>query len=765
MAILSGRQAEEWLKNNPKAAYNVMNESGGVQKMVDADRGLLGNILGSITKPFSNLGRGMAELYNSATSENKRPLFMSQEEVDNPLEYGIKNAAGAASFFVPVGGAASIAGAAGRGALAGGLASFGAQDMGKLDLTDIGKGALMGGAFSGSLRGLSNLRGGKNPLQQVDDAIMQQQDDFVKQGLSQAEITKRLGTGAGQTNARLNYITQNFGDDVADDVGRATTYKNTLQSLLDDLSPDDAYRPSVERYLQQADDNLMKLTQSGADNVAPKGIFGKIGKKLTDKGDELETTGLRRSVGGVAPKKLGGAQLEKQVMQYAKKNNIPVNNIDDLQGIADDIFQKSSGKIQNYADDLTSRGVNVTNKTQGLIDDLDDIVVKTKSSQMRKSMQRALDNIKDDIKVTKTPSDLYALKQNYGELAKFSPTANMAEKSTAGLYRQAYTKLNNALDDVFKANKINNFRSLNKDLSFATKVQDWVANNMSKNRGTAAVNDMAQDTAFGTAILTGNPLTAIPGYVGGKVLQSPRADKVTGKLLQGIGDRMQGVGNKIPSVPGGQLLKSAAQKASPVASQPAVQKAGALLPAMTQAPSRGDFEGGPEIRDTLSFEEFQQQYRQAQGIDPNQAEKNQMLSDLMMAGADMDTAQKIVDSRYPPATEKDAADITAERNAQEAIGLIDEILGRDTKNITGLFRFGNILDPTGTATTKAKVDQLKSLLALAARGQLKGQGTITDTETKMLQDAQAALNYSMSDDDFKAELNKIRGTIASTLGN
>lgn len=54
------------------------------------------------------------------------------------------------------------------------------------------------------------------------------------------------------------------------------------------------------------------------------------------------------------------------------------------------------------------------------------------------------------------------------------------------------------------------------------------------------------------------------------------------------------------------------------------------------------------------------------------------------------------------------------------------------------------------------IDQVKNLLTVAARGQLKGQGQITDAETAMLERAQTILkNHSMSDEAAIQEVDRV----------
>lgn len=62
------------------------------------------------------------------------------------------------------------------------------------------------------------------------------------------------------------------------------------------------------------------------------------------------------------------------------------------------------------------------------------------------------------------------------------------------------------------------------------------------------------------------------------------------------------------------------------------------------------------------------------------------------------------------------------------------------------------------------VNNLISNLALAARGQLKGQGQISDFEGKMLRDAQTALKINMTPEQARQELIKVRGAIMTSSG-
>jgi len=143
---------------------------------------------------------------------------------------------------------------------------------------------------------------------------------------------------------------------------------------------------------------------------------------------------------------------------------------------------------------------------------------------------------------------------------------------------------------------------------------------------------------------------------------------------------------------------------------------------------------------------------------------------LMQAG--LDTAQ--IDTQIG-SMGVDPAKKAISKNDQIGIDLVDEIMARETKPLTGAIRLGNTepgafgLDPLGfinrvirpeLTTTKEKIEQLKGLLQLSLSGQLKGQGQLSDKEREMLKKASTSLDYTMSDTDFRKELTKIKSVLS-----
>jgi hypothetical protein len=112
------------------------------------------------------------------------------------------------------------------------------------------------------------------------------------------------------------------------------------------------------------------------------------------------------------------------------------------------------------------------------------------------------------------------------------------------------------------------------------------------------------------------------------------------------------------------------------------------------------------------------------------------------------------------------AEAAKESQSLATINTVNNLL--DDPNFNATFGISNIIGRniagTPSYTVKANVTNLISQLALAARGQLKGQGAVSDFEGKMLKDAQTALKLNMNADQARKELIKVRGAIRTSSG-
>jgi hypothetical protein len=94
--------------------------------------------------------------------------------------------------------------------------------------------------------------------------------------------------------------------------------------------------------------------------------------------------------------------------------------------------------------------------------------------------------------------------------------------------------------------------------------------------------------------------------------------------------------------------------------------------------------------------------------------------------------------------------------AKSSKNIVDSILKKDTKPITGAVKLLSNIPGTASYDMASKVEQLKNMLMLANRSLLKGQGQVSNFETEMLAKASANLDKGMSDEAFREELARIQ---------
>jgi len=110
---------------------------------------------------------------------------------------------------------------------------------------------------------------------------------------------------------------------------------------------------------------------------------------------------------------------------------------------------------------------------------------------------------------------------------------------------------------------------------------------------------------------------------------------------------------------------------------------------------------------------------------------------------------------------------TTKSSAQ--LGLVNDInnvlADPNIDSVFGLTSYFNRTIPgTSEYTLSSQVNNIIQQAALAARGQLKGQGAVSDFEGKMLKEAQTALKLNMNTEDAKKALIKLKGAIITSSG-
>lgn len=161
----------------------------------------------------------------------------------------------------------------------------------------------------------------------------------------------------------------------------------------------------------------------------------------------------------------------------------------------------------------------------------------------------------------------------------------------------------------------------------------------------------------------------------------------------------------------------------------------------------------------------QEKFKQAQ---EQLSQETAGLSPEFLQNGQVKTMQDFIyRSKHPDMFEKiKPGEATAGGNNQnKALTLVNNLLNGNLNGISGGVRYGNvplISQATGAATSQADYDGLKSLLALAERGQLKGSGAVSDFESKMLEKAAlAGLNQNLPTDEFKRRLSLLQQDLMS----
>jgi len=114
------------------------------------------------------------------------------------------------------------------------------------------------------------------------------------------------------------------------------------------------------------------------------------------------------------------------------------------------------------------------------------------------------------------------------------------------------------------------------------------------------------------------------------------------------------------------------------------------------------------------------------------------------------------------AGDKVDADIAKQQQATQSIGVINSVL-QNPGSISGIIQTGSVPFTAG-AKTKNQYEQLKAMLALGARGLLKGSGAVSDYESRILNQSTSDLGRNLTEEDFTKSLKRIRGVLKTNNG-
>lgn len=124
------------------------------------------------------------------------------------------------------------------------------------------------------------------------------------------------------------------------------------------------------------------------------------------------------------------------------------------------------------------------------------------------------------------------------------------------------------------------------------------------------------------------------------------------------------------------------------------------------------------------------------------------------------------DAAQVKADEKADAKKAGTSSALDNYSLVNELLKNPAlSQISGLQNVFTVFTPgTQAQTAKNIYSQVKSILSLENRKQLKGSGAISDFEAQTLEKASSSLGRNLSDAEFQKQLKKIRGAFATSAG-
>lgn len=163
----------------------------------------------------------------------------------------------------------------------------------------------------------------------------------------------------------------------------------------------------------------------------------------------------------------------------------------------------------------------------------------------------------------------------------------------------------------------------------------------------------------------------------------------------------------------------------------------------------------------------QMQALQLQAQMANQA-FTQKMKEAENQRAEQQAAQE-AEKRQNELKQAELAKMAAAQGMQDTYSLVSSLLSpkrasarESASGFSGPFL---TIPGTDTADYEADIDRLKSSLQLDSLDKLRGTGAITDAEQNILKSSATSLQSGMSEGAYKAELERIRGTLEKAMKN
>lgn len=463
MAKLTGQEALDWINSNPGKGYVELADDGRVKNWHDMDRGFLGNIGTSLLNPFMNLSKLTAAGVDAVSNPGKQTNYLTKDESDNLGRLILQTAAGIGSYAIPVGGATSLLGNMGRGAVAGAMGSFGASDITKdIDPGQIATGALIGGATPLVMKGVSGvlnkmkgkaaekiaaksgeglsddvMKGATNQIDDISDDAMKATTDpkaAFQQKWADMQKAGKVAEGGGYISQKpLNIEIQNASA-IKDPIARSKAFEN----LLRNADPSDELfntAQSMAKMQGVSDDIIQKAVDDNLDAFIDAGLkkYPNLQKYMGDfipegsgnlqtlmPDDVAYNKDLKnwivesiksqdRSMARKATEE-AAAQAQEQARLAAVKNAPPTSTkLANVKTVFDDVTPEQYTKMSNFSpkkmemsaivDDYKRAGFQIAGSGPNSFDDFLNDINIAEKYRIANNLPRSSEGIKQAIKI------------------------------------------------------------------------------------------------------------------------------------------------------------------------------------------------------------------------------------------------------------------------------------------------------------------------------------------------------------------------------
>lgn len=179
----------------------------------------------------------------------------------------------------------------------------------------------------------------------------------------------------------------------------------------------------------------------------------------------------------------------------------------------------------------------------------------------------------------------------------------------------------------------------------------------------------------------------------------------------------------------------------------------------------GGFYLGSEFREKVRQQQIQEETQKVSfnlSVEKFNEDKRQFNLDYALRAQKAEIDRLADEAKLNP----EGANVLKESALTSATELLRKFDAREGTGAVGKSRIFGFQFTSGTqpANFKIQFDNLKSLLSLDNVSLLKGQGTITENERKLLADASARLSLSQSEPEFRKALLDIQSVLGVKLG-